>query len=212
MGVASRRAKMRVSATLESHGKTVFGERRAMNTLAAAAVALILSFAPGNTFAGDAAPKPAPVSDEPAMTTATYADWTLRCQRVGEGDAAQKVCEVAQTIQIQGQQAPIAQFAIGRLPSKALHATIVLPTNISLPSLVHIGGDDPKEKTLDLAWTRCLPNGCYADAVLSDEVLASWRSAAKPRSVKFGAANGQNVEFALSLRGLPKALDALAKQ
>ena len=183
------------------------------------AVAWAMVF-PAVAFAAETPPKPAEtpaakssaVPGEPAMTTATYGDWTLRCQRVGEGDNAAKVCEVAQTIQIQGQQAPIAQVAIGHAPPKGLHATIVLPTNISLPSVVHLGGDDPKEKSLDLAWTRCLPGGCYADAMAPDDLVASWRAASKPLTLKFVAANGQKIEFPLSVRGLPQALDALAKQ
>ena len=33
-----------------------------------------------------AAPAPAPVSAEPQSTSAAFGDWTLRCQRVAEGD------------------------------------------------------------------------------------------------------------------------------
>ena len=68
--------------------------------------------------------KPAIVSAEPAMTTATYGDRLLRCQRPAEGDSAAKICEVVQTIRVQGQQAPIALFGIGRQGNKTLHATV----------------------------------------------------------------------------------------
>ncbi|WP_271023478.1 hypothetical protein [Rhizobium sp. RCAM05973] len=57
----------------------------------------------------------APVSSEPNTTTASFGDWTLRCQRVGEAGKATRVCEVAQAMQVQGQTAPVAQIAIGRL-------------------------------------------------------------------------------------------------
>ncbi len=158
------------------------------------------------------AAKPAAVSSEPAVTTATYGDWLLRCQRPAEGDGAAKVCEVAQTIRVQGQQTPISVFAIGRQPNKTLHATVVLPTNIALPSLVRIRSADGKEKPLDLNWTRCVPGGCYADAVLPDDILASWRAASEGRTLKFASAGGKDIELPLSLRGLPQALDALSKQ
>jgi invasion protein IalB len=158
------------------------------------------------------AAKPAAVSSEPAMTTATYGDWLLRCQRPAEGDSAAKVCEVVQTIQVQGQQAPIAVFAIGRQPNKTMHATVVLPANIALPSLVRVGSADGKDKVLELNWTRCLPGGCYADAVLPDDLLPAWRAASQARTLKFASAAGRDVELPLSLRGLPQALDALAKQ
>ncbi len=158
------------------------------------------------------AAKPATVSSEPAVTTATYGDWLLRCQRPAEGDGAAKICEVGQTIRVQGQQAPIAVFAIGRQPNKTLHATVVLPTNVALPSLVRVGSADGKEKPLELNWTRCVPGGCYADAVMPDDILASWRVASEARTLKFASAAGKDVELPLSLRGLPQALDALAKQ
>jgi len=158
------------------------------------------------------AAKPATVSSEPAMTTATYGDWLLRCQRPAEGDAAAKICEVVQTIQVKGQQAPIAVFAIGGQPNKTFHATVVLPTNIALPSLVRVGSADGKEKAFDLNWTRCVPGGCYADAALPDDILAAWRAASEARTLKFASAAGRDVELPLSLRGLPQALDALAKQ
>ena len=157
------------------------------------------------------AAKPATVSAEPAMTTATYGDWLLRCQRPAEGDNAAKICEVVQTIRVQGQQAPIALFGIGRQGNKTLHATVVLPTNIALPSVVRVGSADGK-KILDLNWTRCLPGGCYADAVLPDDLLAAWRAETEARTLKFASAGGKDVELPLSLHGLPQALDALAKQ
>jgi invasion protein IalB len=45
----------------------------------------------------------------PQATTATYGDWVLACQG---GAAGERMCEVSQSIQVQGQKAPIAQ--IGR--------------------------------------------------------------------------------------------------
>src|SRR5262249_52420613 len=46
----------------------------------------------------------------PSATTASYGDWVLRCSQTADTP----VCEVAQTIYVQGQQAPIAVVAIGR--------------------------------------------------------------------------------------------------
>jgi invasion protein IalB len=160
--------------------------------------------------AATASPSPAPtppVSSEPGATTATFGDWVLRCQ----GAAAARVCEVALTVQIQGQQAPIAQFAIGRAPDKTLRATVVLPTNIQLPSIVRIAGD-AKDKTLELNWTRCLPGGCFASAPFPDDVMQSWRTGGEPRKLTFVSAAGQGVVLPISLRGLPQAIDALPKE
>jgi invasion protein IalB len=47
---------------------------------------------------------------------------------------------------------------------------------------------------------------------MPDDILASWRVASEARTLKFASAAGKDVELPLSLRGLPQALDALAKQ
>ena len=68
-------------------------------------------------LAAPAVPAGAPaVSAEPANTSATYGDWVMRCQRVGEGAAAKRMCEVAQTIRVQQGRDPVAEVALGRLP------------------------------------------------------------------------------------------------
>ena len=56
-----------------------------------------------------------------------------------------------------------------------------------------------------------MPGGCYADAVLPDDLLAVW-ALTEARTLKFASAGGKDVELPLSLHGLPQALDALAKQ
>ena len=94
---------------------------------------------------------------DPAATTATFGDWVLNCQRLPEGSKPARVCEVVQSIQVQGQQGPFARIAIGRIaPDQPLAVTVVLPNNISLPSVVHVGAD-AKDKGPDLNWTRCTP-------------------------------------------------------
>lgn len=153
---------------------------------------------------------PAVVSDEPAATTATYGDWMLRCQRLPEGSKPERFCEVAETIQLQGSQSPIVQIALGRLAAdKALQATLVLPTNISLPSVVQFGA---KDKPRELAWTRCTPGGCFAAASLPDDVVKAWRGASEPGQLYFKDASGREVGFPVSFKGLAQALDALAKE
>lgn len=43
---------------------------------------------------------PAPVSSEPGVTTASFGDWSLQCQRLDADGKAGRVCEVSQTIQV----------------------------------------------------------------------------------------------------------------
>lgn len=159
-----------------------------------------------------AAEAPPAVPSEPGSTTATYGDWVLRCQRLG-GEGPSRVCEVAQTIQAQGQAAPVAQIALGRLPGQeGLRLTALLPANVSFPSSVRVAEVKDAKNGLDLAWRRCIPGACVADGAATDAVLSAWRKAEEAGRIAFKDADGREVVVSLSLRGLGPALDALGKE
>ena len=172
-----------------------------------------------NGWAETAKPTPAPsatqapVSDEPTATTASFGDWVMRCQRTAEGDKAVRVCEAGQTIQAQGQAAPIAQIGIGRLAAgEPLRITIMLPPNIALPSNVRVVADEKDESGIELAWRRCLPGGCVADAKLEPETIKFWRGRSAAGKLSFKDASGRALTIPFSFRGLAQSLDALAKE
>ncbi len=155
---------------------------------------------------------PGPVSADPANTSATFGDWVLRCQRVGEADKQRKLCEVAQVVQLPDRTAPVAEVALGRPPGEsALHVTAVLPANVSFPSSVQFAGPDKPPHAADLQWRRCLPGGCFADAVANDDSLKAWRAATDAGRLAFKDAAGRDVALPISFRGLAQALDALAR-
>lgn len=163
--------------------------------------------------AGPAAAAAPAVSAEPSLTTASFGDWTLRCQRVTETTGTARICEVAQILQAQGQQAPIAQVAIGRIANgQPLRVTAVMPVSVSFPSSVQIAMGDKEAKPLELTWRRCIPTGCFADIAASDEALKPWRKAAEAGRIVFKDAAGRELALPLSARGLDQALDALAKE
>jgi len=152
------------------------------------------------------------VPAEPNTTIASYGDWVLRCQRVETAGKTTRVCEVAETIQVQGQAAPIAQVAIGRLsPGEPLRITVATPPAVAFPSNVRIN-ETKGGAPLNLEWRRCLPGGCFADAALKDDVLARWRGLSDAGQLTFKDAAGQDVTLPLSFRGLAQALDALARE
>lgn len=147
------------------------------------------------------------------MTTASFGDWTLRCQRMDANGKVGRVCEVSQTLQVQGQAAPIAQVAIGRLKSAdPLRLTAVLPVSLSFPSSVQVASDEKDAKAVDLPWRRCLPSGCFADAALDDDALRRWRGPSQGGRIVFKDASERELTIPLSFRGLGPALDALAKE
>ncbi|KQO68744.1 hypothetical protein ASF22_19505 [Methylobacterium sp. Leaf87] len=178
--------------------------------------ALIVS-GPAGAQTGKAAAPAAParavaVPTEPGSTTASFGDWVVRCQR-GGGDKPVRICEAAQTMQIQGQPQPIAQIAVGRLgPGEPLQVTAILPPNVALPSSVRVVLDEKDTTGVELAWRRCLPGGCVAEAAAREDWLKRWRLAAEPGRITFKNAAGQEVAIPLSFLGFAQALDALAKE
>lgn len=161
-----------------------------------------------------AAPEPAtpPVSSTPQATSASYGDWVLVCQRTSE-ESAQRLCEVAQSVQVQGQPAPIARIAISKAKQPpATQLTVVLPSNITLTSGPRVAMDEKDTQAVELAWVRCLPGGCFANAVLKDDVLGKWRALDSRGRLEFKDGAGRALALPFSFRGLGAAYDALAKE
>lgn len=191
----------------------VFRTVQAMVVLAGVGGAGSIALAQNTKTAPTSTPaKPAPVSADPASTSATYGDWVLRCQRVGDGDKSQRLCEVAQTLQVQGQQQPIAQVAFGHVnPSEPMRFTVALPNNISLPGSVVLNLGEKEPAPMAMAWRRCVPGACIADATPNAEEMKTIRAAAEPGRLVFKDAAGRDVALPLSFRGFAQAMDALAK-
>ena len=158
------------------------------------------------------AEKAVPSEPSAQSSSATFGDWTLRCQTVA-GPQARRSCEVVQNVMIQNQSAPFALIAFGKpSPEEGLHVTVVVPVNVAFPSSVRVASDEKDPQPVELSWTRCLPAGCFATAVPKEEALKKWRTASGPARVTFKSASGQDVAMQISFRGLAQALDALAKE
>ncbi|MFK4259499.1 invasion associated locus B family protein [Agrobacterium tumefaciens] len=166
------------------------------------------------------------VPPEPAVTTASYGSWILRCIQLAStattgadvsesGRADGQTCEVLQTVQVQGQSQPIAQVAIGRMPGeKDLILTALVPVNISLPGTIHLSGNGKtgiEEKGgLDLSWRRCLAGSCAATTMPDAGTLAILRSGTDGH-LRFIDASGETATIPLSWKGLDQAMAALEK-
>jgi invasion protein IalB len=152
---------------------------------------------------------PAPVGTEPQTTSATYGDWTLRCSRTGD---AARVCEVALAFQLQGQQSPFAQLAIGHVAAKdPMHATFLVTPNVAFPSNVKLSADDKDTQPVELNWATCIAAACRADGEFKDDQLKRWKALAAPAKLQFKDSTGRELAIPVSTRGLAQALDALPK-
>ena len=153
------------------------------------------------------------VDATPTNTSASFGDWVLRCQRIGNGAETQHVCEVAQQIRAQDQQNTVAELAIGHLKkADALRLTVVLPVNVTLANPPSFSTDGRAVEPLDLGWRKCMPGGCIADALLTDEVLHRWKTQANAGRMTWTDGAGRDLAIGLSFRGLSQALDALSKE
>ena len=107
------------------------------------AISILFALAP--LFAGvaaadekkPAASKPAPVSNQPETTTATFGQWTLRCVRRADVNNNQKICEIDAAVAPQNQ--PNTVFRIGVAhplgEDKAqLRITVAVPPIVFIPT------------------------------------------------------------------------------
>jgi invasion protein IalB len=114
---------------------------------------------------------------------------------------------------VQGQSAPFAQIAFGKLtPDAPLYFTAVVPVSISLPSPIRIAADKSDAHPVEVAYRRCLPTGCFASLQMTDEVLTKWRALSAMGEMTFKTGNGQDTTVPISFKGLARALDDFARQ
>jgi invasion protein IalB len=156
---------------------------------------------------------PSSPDQPPDHTTATFGDWTLRCDRRLDLTPPQRVCELGLVIQKPGETAAQAQIALGRVArGETLRITAVLPPNVALktnPKVVIEGQEPP---STELSWTRCIAGGCFADAAVSPALLNSLRSRTEPGRLDYRDGTDREMTLPISFRGVKAALDALARE
>jgi invasion protein IalB len=128
-------------------------------------------------------PAGAAVAPSPSRTTASFGDWTLRCDRQADATPPKRSCELGLTVQHSGDQSVLAQVAVGRpAAGEPLRFTAVLPANISVGTAPRLLVDAKDAGAVDLAWVRCLPGGCIATAGVSDDLLRKLKPPPTPAS------------------------------
>lgn len=186
-----------------------------LGALAAAGPALAQAPAqrPGLTFAQTQRPAPTPPAggvSQPDNTTATYGDWLHRCQQ-GVGT---RICEIVQTLQVQGQQGPVALIAIGRpVRTEPYKLVVQVAPNVSFGpnSGVRVALGEKDDGVL-ATYQRCIPGGCFAEVTMTDDLLRRWRAYSEGGQLRFVDAANRPVTLPFSFRGFPAAADALARE
>jgi invasion protein IalB len=146
----------------------------------------------------------------PQRTTATYDDWTVRCEYRPE-TPTQKSCEMVQTAQLQGQANPVTQIAIGRAAkSEPLKVVFQVPIDVWLPAGVKLVYGD-KEPPLAAPYKRCLPAACFAESEVKDDFIRKLRVLTENGKLEFKDATQREIGIPFSFKGLGQAFDAMIK-
>jgi len=142
----------------------------------------------------------------PQHTTATYDDWTIRCDKT----STLKKCDLVQTTQAQGQA--VSLIAVGR-PNKTEPLRIVfqVPINVWLPPGVRLATDKGSD-LVSATFKRCMDGGCLADAELKDDVVKKMRGETENGKLLYVDAAQKEVALPVSFKGFAVAFDAMIKQ
>lgn len=152
----------------------------------------------------------APALAQPDNTTASYGDWTHRCQ---QAVGAARVCEIVQALEVQGQRGPIALIAVGRPQRNEPYKLVVqVVPNIALGpdsgARVALG---EKDEGVLAPYRRCTPGGCFAEVTMSEDLLKRWRGHGETGQLRLVDAANRQVVLTFSFRGFQAAADALAR-
>jgi invasion protein IalB len=151
-------------------------------------------------------------ADNPQITSRNFGDWSLRCRPASESDKEGSNCEVALTLQQRGEEGPIAKIAFGKpVPGELIQALVIVPNNVGFPSSVKIVTESKDLPDIELAWRRCLPGGCFAEAKPNEQAIQKIRRLDGPGLLTFRDAQDHNVAVRISFKGLGQALEALEK-
>lgn len=94
--------------------------------------------------------------------------------------------------------------------AKAYKIVIQLPLNIWIDAGVKVVLKDVPAP-IEARFRNCVPVGCFAEALVKDEVVTAMKAAASAGTIKFKDALQRDVALPFSLRGFGPAIDALPK-
>jgi invasion protein IalB len=135
-----------------------------------------------------------------------FDDWTVGCEKLGEGDKAQERCFIYQTVVNNDTDQPVLQVAIGYLPGDDKPAAILtVPLGVALPPGMGISVDEGK--AIGVPYERCVPKGCIAGIPLNDEIIGQFKRGNKAQVLLHDGT--RRVALPVSLKGFTKGFDSL---
>lgn len=158
-------------------------------------------------LASQPAPPRAAAATEPARPPrASQGDWSLGC----EGTDGKRICDAVQSLADQKTNAEVTRMSLFFDRSTKKHgAQVKVPLGVRLDSGAALQLNDSKTDLIEgLRFTRCMPDGCYAEKWLDAGEVARLR-AATGLNLIVADLEGQLKIFPHSSKGLATAIDKL---
>lgn len=136
---------------------------------------------------------------------AVSGDWQIRCDTPPGAQGEQ--CALIQSVVAEDRSnAGLTVIILKTADQKSKLMRVVAPLGVLLPSGLGLKLDD---KDVGRAgFVRCLPNGCVAEVVMDDNLLAQLKSAKTATFIIFETPE-EGIGFPLSLKGIGEGYDKL---
>lgn len=135
----------------------------------------------------------------------THGDWQIRCET--PAGAQNEQCALIQSVVAEDRaNAPLTVIILKTADHKNKLLRVIVPMGVLLPSGLGLKLDD---KDVGRAgFVRCLPTGCVAEVVMSDDLLNQLKNAKTATFIIFETPE-EGIGFPLSLKGLAEGYDKL---
>ncbi|MFL6838774.1 MAG: invasion associated locus B family protein [Bradyrhizobium sp.] len=161
--------------------------------------------APKTKSAPNATPAAAPSQAETPSANAPAAGWIVRCTSASRGAPLECAMEQTAVLTKTGQLIVLVNI---RVPSdtRAPVAVIQLPLGLNLPVGAKLQVDDAK--AADLQIQTCEARGCYSNAAIAPDMLASMKSG-KQLKVSFQNLAKETITIPMQLTDFAAAYDRI---
>lgn len=159
------------------------------------------------------AKKTAPAENDPSKpatrVAGSYGNWTLLCGKEGDPKTAEERCSLVLPLIEKKTQKLIFRVIMVYGPKGRLVLRVDGPTGVALQRGVQFATDSGKVYTLP--YQTCLPMGCKALYIVTDEMRQDLLTS-KTGTLVVYALNGKQIQTVAELNGLKLGLDALDKK
>ena len=136
---------------------------------------------------------------------AVFGDWQIRCDTPPGAQGEQ--CALIQSVVAEDRaNAGLTVIILKTADQKSKLMRVVAPLGVLLPSGLGLKIDDTDIGKA--GFVRCLPNGCVAEVVMTDQLLSQLKTAKTATFIIFETPE-EGIGFPLNLKGIAEGYDKL---